>query len=73
MWEMNSLITEDVKPIYRQFYADKVSFDNFPSGLDWALKSRTGRATKALQKLAGAYLANTLALNASNTAQRTSI
>ena len=34
MGEMESLTLEDVKPIYRKLYVDKVRFDDLPSGLD---------------------------------------
>ena len=59
MGEMKSLTPEDSKPIYRKLYADKVRFDDLPSGLDWAVldwavNSVTGRAARALQKLVGA-------------------
>ena len=59
MGEMKALTPEDVKPIYKKLYADKVRFDDLPSGLDWAVldwavNSGTGRAAKALQKLVGA-------------------
>ena len=59
MGEMKALTHEDVKPIYKSMYADKVCFDKLPDGLnwavlDWAVNSGTGRAAKALQKLVGA-------------------
>ena len=54
MGEMKALTPEDVKPIYRKLYADKVRFDDLLSGLDWAVNSGTGRAAKALPKLVGA-------------------
>ena len=59
MGEMKALTPENVKPIYRKLYAEKVRFDNLLSGLDWAaldwaVNSGTGRAPKALQKLFGA-------------------
>ena len=59
MGEMKSLTPEDLKPIYRKLYADKVRFDDLLSGLDWAVldwavNSGTGRAAKALPKLVGA-------------------
>ena len=52
MGEMKSLTPEDLKPIYRKLYADKVRFDDLPSGLDWAVldwavNSVTGRAARA--------------------------
>lgn len=58
MSEMRALTPADVRPIYRKLYADKVRFDDLPSGLDWAVldwavNSGTGRAAKALQKLVG--------------------
>ena len=56
MVEIKALTHEDVKPIYKTMYADKVCFDKLPDGLnwamiDWAVSSGTGRAAKALQKL----------------------
>ena len=33
MGEMKFLTPEDVKPLYKKLYADKVSFDDLPSGL----------------------------------------
>ena len=58
MGEMKSLTAEDVKLIYRKLYADKVRFDDLPSGLDWAVldwvvNSRTGRAAKHHKNLLG--------------------
>ena len=52
MGEMKSLTPEDLKPIYRKLYADKVRFDDLPSGLDWAVldwavNPGTGCAAKA--------------------------
>ena len=37
MGEMKSLTPEDVKPVYKKLYADKVRFDELSSGLDWAV------------------------------------
>ena len=37
MGEMKALTPEDVKPVYKKLYADKVRFDDLPSGLDWAV------------------------------------
>ena len=59
MDEMRNLTPEDVKPIYRENYADAVCFDDLPGGLDWAMldwavNSGAGRAAKALQKIVGA-------------------
>jgi len=59
MGEMKALTPEDVKPVYKKLYADKVRFDDLPSGLDWAVldwavNSGPGRAAKALQKIVGA-------------------
>ena len=49
MGEMKSLTPEDVKPVYKKLYADKIRFDELPAGLDWAVldwavNSGTGRA-----------------------------
>ena len=59
MGEMKALTPEDVKPVYKKLYADKVRFDDLPAGLDWAVldwavNSGTGRAAKALQKILNA-------------------
>ena len=64
MGEMKALTPDDVKPVYKKLYADKVRFDDLPSGLDWAVldwavldwavNSGPGRAAKALQKIVGA-------------------
>ena len=59
MGEMKALTPEDVKPVYKKLYADKVRFDDLPSGLDWAVldwavNSGPGGAAKALQKIINA-------------------
>jgi len=56
--EMRALTPEDVAPIYKAKYWDKVRGDDLPSGLDWAVfdwavNSGPGRAAKALQKAVG--------------------
>ena len=55
---MKKLTVEDVAPLYKKLYWDKVRGDELPSGVDWsvfdwAVNSGTGRAAKALQKVAG--------------------
>lgn len=57
--EMRSLTPEDVAPLYREKYWDKVKGDDLPSGIDWcvfdwAVNSGAGRAAKALQRTVGA-------------------
>lgn len=57
--EMRSLTPDDVGPIYKKNYWDKVRGDDLPSGLDWAafdwaVNSGSGRAAKAIQKAVGA-------------------
>ncbi len=57
--EMRDLTPDDVAPIYRKNYADRVRFDDLPSGLDWALldwcvNSGSSRPSKAAQRAVGA-------------------
>lgn len=57
--EMRDLTPEDVAPIYKEKYWDKVRGDDLPSGVDWAVfdwavNSGPSRAAKALQKAVGA-------------------
>ena len=54
--EMRDLTPEDVAPIYKKNYWDRVKGDSLPSGLDWAcfdwaVNSGTGRSAKALQTI----------------------
>ena len=56
---MKDLTPEDVAPIYRENYWNRLKCDDLPSGLDfcafdWGVNSGTGRAAKALQKVVGA-------------------
>ena len=56
--DMKDLTEEDVAPIYKKNYWDRVKGDDLPSGLDlavfdWAVNSGTGRAAKKLQKMIG--------------------
>jgi len=56
--EMRGLTPEDVAPLYKALYWDKVRGDHLPSGVDWAVfdwgvNSGTGRAAKALQNVLG--------------------
>lgn len=56
--EMRGLTPEDVAPLYKSQYWDRVKGDQLPSGLDfcvfdWAVNSGTGRAAKKLQSLIG--------------------
>tara|TARA_Y100001937_G_scaffold35956_1_gene51573 strand:+ start:346 stop:870 length:525 start_codon:yes stop_codon:yes gene_type:complete len=55
---MKDLTVEDVAPIYKKNYWDRVKADQIPEGLnlcvfDWAVNSGTGRAAKKLQGMIG--------------------
>jgi len=57
--EMKALTVEDVAPIYKTNYWDRIRGDDLPSGLDfaafdWAVNSGTGRPAKVIQKYIGA-------------------
>lgn len=57
--EMRNLTPEDVAPIYKKNYWDRVKGDSLPSGLDWAcfdwaVNSGSGRPAKAVQRAVGA-------------------
>ena len=54
--EMKALTFDDVAPIYRKNYWDRVRGDDLPSGVDWsvfdwAVNSGPSRSSKALQKI----------------------
>lgn len=56
--DMKDLTPEDVAPLYKKNYWDRVKGDELPSGLDlavfdWAVNSGTGRAAKKLQSMIG--------------------
>jgi len=56
--EMRSLTQDDVRPIYRQIYWDKVRGDDLPAGVDWcvfdfAVNAGVSRAIKTLQAASG--------------------
>jgi lysozyme family protein len=56
---MRDLTPEDVAPIYKKNYWDRVKGDSLPSGLDWAcfdwcVNSGSGRPAKAVQRAVGA-------------------
>tara|TARA_R100000742_G_C4178766_1_gene14593 strand:+ start:27 stop:539 length:513 start_codon:yes stop_codon:yes gene_type:complete len=56
--DMKDLTEEDVAPIYKKNYWDRVKGDHLSSGLDlavfdWAVNSGTGRAAKKLQGMIG--------------------
>ena len=56
--EMEGLTHDDVYPIYKENYWDRVRGDDLPSGVDWAVfdwgvNSGTSRAAKALQRVVG--------------------
>ena len=57
--DMKDLIVEDVAPIYKKNYWDRVKGDELPSGLDlcvfdFGVNAGTGRAAKYLQNMVGA-------------------
>ena len=54
--DMKDLTHEDVEPIYKKNYWDRVKGDDFPEGLDlmifdFAVNAGTGRAAKFIQRL----------------------
>lgn len=57
--EMRELTPDDVAPIYKKNYWDRVKGDYVPSGVDWclfdwAVNSGSGRPAKAVQRAVGA-------------------
>ena len=57
--DMRDLKPEDVGPIYKKKYWDRVKADNLPEGLDWScfdwcVNSGSKRPAKALQRIIGA-------------------
>ena len=57
--EMRELTKQDVSPIYKQKYWDKIQGDYLPAGVDYvvfdcAINSGPGRAAKFLQQVVGA-------------------
>ena len=57
--DMKDLLVEDVAPIYKKNYWDKVKGDDLPSGLDlcvfdFGVNAGPGRSAKALQGIVGA-------------------
>ncbi len=57
--EMKDLTHEDVAPIYKKNYWDKLKGDDLPNGLDfaafdWGVNSGNGRPAKVIQKYIGA-------------------
>ena len=57
--DMKDLTVEDVAPIYKKSYWDRVKGDELPSGLDrcvfdFGVNAGTGRAAKYLQNMVGA-------------------
>ena len=56
--EMRDLTHEDVAPIYKKNYWDRLRADDLPSGVDfctfdWGVNSGTSRSAKALQRMVG--------------------
>ena len=56
--DMVDLTPEDVAPLYKKNYWDRVKGDQLPAGLDlcvfdWGVNSGTGRAAKKLQSMIG--------------------
>ena len=57
--DMRALTKDDVKPLYKKWYFDKVKGDSLPAGVDWcvvdvAVNSGPSRAAKMLQKCVAA-------------------
>ena len=57
--DMRAITPDDVAPIYKKNYWDKVCGDDLPSGLDWAafdwaVNSGSKRPAKAIQRVVGA-------------------
>jgi|TARA_R110000764_G_scaffold42534_1_gene95865 lysozyme family protein len=57
--EMRDLTPEDVAPIYKKNYWDRIKGDSLPSGLDWCafdwcVNSGKSRPSKAIQRAVGA-------------------
>ena len=57
--EMRDLTHEDVAPIYKKNYWDRIKADDLPSGVDWSsfdwcVNSGSGRPAKAIQRIVGA-------------------
>jgi lysozyme family protein len=66
--EMRNLTPEDVAPIYKKNYWDRVKGDLLPSGLDWAcfdwaVNSGSGRPAKAVQRAVGATVDGAIGKN----------
>ena len=56
--DMKDLTVEDVAPIYKKNYCDRVKVDDLPSGLDlcvfdFGVNAGTGRSAKYLQRMIG--------------------
>ena len=56
--EMKGLTHDDVYPIYKENYWDRLRGDDLPAGVDfctfdWGVNSGTSRAAKALQRMVG--------------------
>tara|TARA_R110002072_G_scaffold282883_1_gene446157 strand:- start:375 stop:890 length:516 start_codon:yes stop_codon:yes gene_type:complete len=56
--EMRSLTVDDVTPVYKKNYWDRVKADSLPAGVDFAVfdlavNGGTGRGAKMLQKVVG--------------------
>ena len=56
--EMEGLTHDDVYPIYKENYWNRLRADDLPSGVDWScfdwgVNSGTSRAAKALQRIVG--------------------
>ncbi len=57
--EMRDLTPDDVAPIYKKNYWDRIKGDSLPSGIDWCLMDWTvnsgkSRPSKAIQRAVGA-------------------
>ena len=56
--EMKGLTEDDVIPLYKKNYWDRIRGDDLPSGVDWSVmdwgvNSGTSRSAKALQRMVG--------------------
>ena len=66
--EMKDLQFEDVAPIYKKNYWDRVKGDNLPSGLDlcifdFGVNAGTGRAAKFIQSIIGTTVVGVIVPN----------
>lgn len=65
---MRNLNAQDVAPLYKTKYWDKIRADDLPAGIDYvvfdcAINAGTGRAVKLLQEVVGSYVDGVLGGN----------